>query len=85
MTKQTDKTPAPNAQPARKKAIENMNTAKFNPQELCSRKLWQLVQTLPEQKGHDRELSAAIAELAKRRRYLEQLQESGKLGDLNRG
>jgi len=54
-----------------------MNTLKFNPSELCSRKLWQLVTTETEQQVGERELKEAIAELATRRHYLEQLQQIG--------
>ena len=58
-----------------------METVRFNPQELCSRKLWQLVNTCSDKavvnEINDHELSEAIAELAKRRHYLEQLQQIG--------
>lgn len=54
-----------------------MNTLKFNPSELCSRKLWQLVTTETEAQVSERELKEAIAELAARRHYLEQLQQIG--------
>jgi hypothetical protein len=56
-----------------------MNTIRFNPQELCSRKLWQLVNTPTDEVISTDELSEAVAELAKRRHYLEKLQEIGKL------
>ena len=56
-----------------------MNTEKFNPQELCSRKLWQLVSTETAEQVSDRELREAIQELASRRHYLEQLQQIGVL------
>ena len=59
----------------------NMNTVEFNPKELCSRKLWQLVNTPETSSITDAELSQAIAELARRRAYLEELSEMGKLGD----
>jgi hypothetical protein len=62
-----------------------MNIAKFNAQELCSRKLWQLVDRELNPGIDDIELSEAIAELAKRRHYLEQLQEIGKLSDPYKG
>ena len=58
-----------------------MNTVKFNPQELCSRKLWQLVNMPDKVSISDHELSEAVAELARRRHYLEELQEIGKLGE----
>jgi hypothetical protein len=56
-----------------------METVKFNAEELCSRKLWQLLNTETDKNINDIELSEVIAELAKRRYYLEKLQESGKL------
>ena len=60
-----------------------MNTARINANELCSRKLWQLVNTPAEEPISESELSEVIAELARRRHYLEELQELGKLGDLD--
>ena len=62
-----------------------MNTVKFNAQELCSRKLWQLVNPATSELSNDQELSEAIAELAKRRHYLEKLQEIGKLSESHQG
>jgi hypothetical protein len=56
-----------------------MNTIRFNAQELCSRKLWQLVNTQTSKKVSSDELAEAIGELATRRHYLAQLQETGKL------
>ena len=56
-----------------------METVKFNPQEFSSRKLWQLVNTKNDCQYAEEELSEAIAELARRRHYLEQLQEIGAL------
>lgn len=56
-----------------------METVKFNAEELCSRKLWQLLNTETEKNINDTDLSDVIAELAKRRGYLEKLQETGKL------
>ena len=60
----------------------NMNnqTTGFNPQELCSRKLWQLVKTPTDAQVSERELQEAIAELAARRHYLAELEQMGKLG-----
>lgn len=58
-----------------------MNTVEINAAELCSRKLWQLVSNTDETIS-DQELSEAIAELARRRHYLEELTEIGKLGEL---
>lgn len=60
-----------------------MNTARFNAQELCSRKLWQMVNTPSNESVSENELTEAIAELATRRHYLEQLEEIGKLQDGN--
>ena len=57
-----------------------MESVDFNPQELCSRKLWQLVSEPATDTISDLELSQAIAELARRRHYLEELEEIGKLG-----
>lgn len=57
-----------------------MNIIDFNPEELCSRKLWQIVNAPNIARINDDELSQAIAELARRRRYLEELTELGKLG-----
>lgn len=62
-----------------------MNTVKFDPRQLCSRKLWQLVNTETDEKVSDKELREAIAELASRRAYLEQLQEIGILEESNEG
>ena len=56
-----------------------MESVKLNVEELCSRKLWQLVNTETGETIDDQGLSEAIAELARRRHYLEQLQEIGKL------
>ena len=62
-----------------------MNTNTFKASELCSRKLWQLVNTPAETNINDSELAAAINELATRRHYLEELQEIGKLGEHSAG
>ena len=56
-----------------------METIEFNPQEFCSRKLWQLVNAPATARMNDEELSLAIAELERRRCYLEELAELGKL------
>lgn len=56
-----------------------MNTQEFNARELCSRKLWQLASAGTSSEITDHELTDVIEELAKRRRYLEELQEIGKL------
>ena len=62
-----------------------MNTEKFNPRELCSRKLWQLVSTETDEQVSARELQEAIAELAARRHYLDQLQQIGALQGEHKG
>lgn len=49
----------------------------FNPHELCSRKLWQLVTTSADISSND--LQNALSELAARRHYLEELKRIGKL------
>jgi U3 small nucleolar RNA-associated protein 14 len=69
----------------REKSSNNMNTTTFNAQELCSRKLWQMVNTTSSKNVSDNELRAAIEELATRRRYLEELAEIGKLEEHSRG
>ena len=66
-----------------------MDCPRINPLELCSRKLWQLVSsadgadTRPDNLGpadlSADDLAAAVAELARRRHYLEELRELGKL------
>jgi len=56
-----------------------METIRFNPQELSSRKLWQLVNPGTDRQINEQELTEAVAELARRRHYLEQLQEIGAL------
>jgi hypothetical protein len=59
-----------------------IETLGFNASELCSRKLWQLVNTTASSDDYsDSELQAAIAELATRRHYLAELAQIGKLGE----
>lgn len=58
-----------------------MESVNFNPEELCSRKLWQLVSDPEPSDISDTELSKAIAELARRRHYLEELEKMGKLAE----
>ncbi|MAT93314.1 MAG: hypothetical protein CME59_12005 [Halioglobus sp.] len=58
-----------------------MNTVKINASELCSRKLWQLINASAAERISETELSEVVEELARRRHYLEDLQELGKLGD----
>jgi len=61
-----------------------MTLSRFNAQELCTRKLWELVKNNPkEQSISDVELDEAIQELAQRRHDLTALSESGKLGKQN--
>lgn len=57
-----------------------MNTVKINASELCSRKLWQLVNASAVERISETELTEVIEELGRRRQYLEELQELGKLG-----
>lgn len=56
-----------------------MNTARVNPQELSSRKLWQLAETWSHDDISAYELSEVIAELAKRCHDQDQLRELDKL------
>ena len=62
-----------------------MTINRFNAQELCSRKLWELVKSNPEQQQeiNEAELNEAIVELAERRHYLAELTEIGILGRSN--
>ena len=53
-------------------------TGTFNPQELCSRKLWDMVNADNTDSENKVQLDAAIAELKDRRSYLEELQHIGK-------
>lgn len=62
-----------------------MNTTRFNASELCSRKLWQLVNTRQDKEVSDSELQEAITELATRRHYLAELREIGKLKERTPG
>jgi hypothetical protein len=62
-----------------------MNTTKFNAQELCSRKLWQLVDPQANHDINKLELSEAITELARRRRDLEKLRDIIKLDEHDGG
>ncbi len=59
-----------------------MTINKFNAQELCSRKLWEIVNSTPEteQDINASELKEAINELAERRHYLAELTDIGKAG-----
>jgi hypothetical protein len=61
-----------------------MTTNRFKAQELCSRKLWELVNTPGQQQEiNEAELREAIHELAERRHYLAELTETGILGSSN--
>ena len=51
-----------------------MNTVRINPQELSSRKLWQLAESPSDQQISADELIEVIAELANRRQDLDRLQ-----------
>lgn len=62
-----------------------MNSTEFNPRELSSRKLWQLVNTPADEDVSEKELREAVAELATRRHYLAKLQQIGKIKDRNAG
>jgi hypothetical protein len=55
----------------------------FNPQELCSRKLLELVNNNCRKDSDKELLEAAIAELEERRSYLAELQDIGKTGEHN--
>jgi hypothetical protein len=57
-----------------------VETLRFKASELCSRKLWQMVNTETELGFSASQLEEAVAELAARRHYLTELQEMGKLG-----
>ena len=53
---------------------------RFNPQQLCSRTLWDLVNaTSNNLRMNEAELHEAISELAERRHYLAELEQLGKL------
>ena len=61
-----------------------MDKVKFDPTQLCSRKLWQLISTGKDEKVGERELREAIEELASRRQNLEKLQQAGVLERSNK-
>jgi hypothetical protein len=56
----------------------HLSREQFDAGALCSRKLWELVSD-SKQTVSERELQQAISELAARRRYLQELQQIGKL------
>ena len=58
----------------------NVETLRFNASELCSRKLWELVNAEAASGMSRGQLEEAVAELATRRRYLAELQRIGMLG-----
>lgn len=60
-----------------------METTRIVASQLSSRKLWQLVEAPDAANISELELTEIIAELSRRRHYLEDLQELGKLGDLS--
>jgi hypothetical protein len=51
----------------------------FDPSELCSRKLWELVNADSLAEITEADLQEAVEELATRRRYLSELEKLGKL------
>ena len=67
--------------------MEKMDTKAtlFDASELCSRKLWQLVTTENAEQVSEDQLREAVAELAERRHYLNELQRLGKLDSQRRG
>lgn len=56
-----------------------LQTLRFNATELCSRKLWQLVNADDDTGMSAAQLEEAVAELEARRHYLIELQRAGKL------
>ncbi len=62
-----------------------MDKVKFDPTQLCSRKLWELISTENDDQVGERELREAIAELASRRQNLEKLQQTGVLERTDKG
>ncbi len=66
-----------NSQDMNKHTTNNRDS--FDPSELCSRKLWELVSAESHGEIKEADLREAIEELATRRRYLSELQKLGKL------
>jgi phage gp16-like protein len=62
-----------------------MNTQKINAQELSSRKLWQLAEAHASKEISADDLTAVIAELAKRCHDMEKLQQIDQLKDTHQG
>lgn len=58
-----------------------MDNRTFNASELCSRKLWQMVNRTEGSDVATSELQKAISELTTRKHYLAELARIGKLGD----
>lgn len=61
-----------------------MNSKEFKASELCSRKLWQLVNARTPDTVAETQLQQAVQELTARRRYLAELARIGKLGNSTR-
>ena len=57
----------------------SLDKTEFDARELCSRKLWQLVNGPSDEEVSELELKEAIQELAARRHYLAELTRLGKL------
>ena len=57
-----------------------LDRREFKPSELCSRKLWQLVNEGQAQEIANADLQQAVQELTVRRHYLAELARIGKLG-----
>lgn len=57
-----------------------MSNTNFDASELCSRKLWQMVNNTDSMSIAESELQKAISELAARKHYLAELDRMGKLG-----
>ncbi len=55
----------------------NAEYQNFNAQELCSRKLWEIVSRSESEMAGSEQLKAALDELASRRHYLTELQQAG--------
>jgi hypothetical protein len=62
-----------------------MNTPRINPQELSSRKLWQLAETPSTDDLSAEEMSDVIAELAKRCHDLDEFDKISKLEENSQG
>lgn len=63
-----------------KKRDRLLNIKEFNASELCSRKLWQLVNERESGTVAEAQLQQAVKELTTRRHYLAELARIGKLG-----